>query len=111
MSLLNIRYEINEGSLVDEWLWEKEAIIADALSRGDLICAQDAAMDWANNISQRLGLKYTNVWKLFKRSLAAKWFGKPENKAFLPNWSVEKALEYAHRFDNQTVRFSRFGLK
>jgi hypothetical protein len=70
--------------------------------------AQDIAIGWARVICEKWGLQETLVWKIFKRSLAARWFGKVECKRFWPRWSVKEVIEYAKKFHGQSVRLSLF---
>ena len=82
--------------------------IAQAISKGQPLEARAIAIEWADIISDRFGLKNTGVWKFFKRALVARWFGGVENKRFPPGWLVEDALQYAYEFRGRSVRFSLF---
>jgi hypothetical protein len=65
-------------------------------------------MEWSDGVCEKCGLEKSKVWKVFKRSLVARWFGKVEKQLFKPGWSVEEALEYANRFPGRSIQFSLF---
>jgi len=90
------------------WFQFAKKRIAEAIARDQWLEAQKIATDWADGICDRLGLRKTSVWKFFKRSLVAQWFGQVENRRFQPGWSVEEALQYAKSFSGRSVRFSLF---
>lgn len=73
-----------------------------------MVPGQEIAIEWADGVCDRLGLTKAGNWKFFKRSLAALWFGRVENKRFPPGWSTEGALQYARHFSGHSVRFSLF---
>ena len=102
------RYILYEPSREELWSQFAKKRIAEAITKDQWLKAQEIAIEWANGICDRLGLTNTGNWKLFKRSLVARWFGRLENKRFPAGWSVEEALQYANRFTGRSVRFSLF---
>ncbi|MCL4519168.1 MAG: hypothetical protein M1587_08240 [Thaumarchaeota archaeon] len=92
----------------ESWFWLAEKRIASAIAEGDWTEAQDIANAWADEICHKFDIPNTGVWKFFKRSIAARWFGRVENRRFAPGWSVDEALGYARSFVGRSVRFSLF---
>lgn len=90
------------------WFQFTEERIEQAVAKGQWNETEEIAMEWADMVCGKFGLKKTRVWKFFKRYLVEKWFGVVENKRFQPSWSVQEALEYANRFSGRSVRFSLF---
>jgi len=77
----------------------------------DLPQRHAALGDWATGISADLGVRWTGVWKFFKRDLVGLWFGEREARRFMPPWKVTDALEYALSIQEHTgarIRFSVF---
>ena len=81
--------------------------VLSAIEIQDAEKARILALEWGDLVSDRLGIPRSNNWKIFKKTVIAKWFGKPENRRFLAGWSVKEVLEYAF-FLNTSVRFSVF---
>jgi hypothetical protein len=98
-------YEITQEEL---WFQYAESRIAEAISQGRWLKAQETANEWADGVCARLGLSNPGLWKFFKRSLVTYWFGRVERRKFSSGWSVEEALEYANSFARRSVRFSLF---
>lgn len=101
-------YIIPDPTEQELWFDFKYSQLGQCINVGDWKKAEDIAYEWAEGISDSLSIESVGVWKYFKRSLAAKWFGKPQNKRFSPGWSVEVAMEYATKFKDRPVRFSLF---
>jgi len=102
------KYLIYEPTMAESWFIHTVKRIRDSFLKDQTQNAQKIALEWAEGLSEKLGLPKTDVWKFFKRALIAKWFGKPENKRFPPGWSVNKALAYANSLSNSSMRFSIF---
>lgn len=77
-------------------------------SMGNWPEAQNVAMWWGEGICDSLGISVPANWKFLKRSVVAKWFGKPQHKRFNATWNVGEAFSYASSFENRSVRFSLF---
>lgn len=103
-------YNVCDYTREEKWLATALAEANLAIQADDRIVAQEFAHLWATQVVERLQLDQTSVWKFYKRTLAARWFGKPESKSFLPNWSPEQALQYASQFTDRSIRFSLFPL-
>lgn len=102
------QYISSEPSREERWSNLAQALIVEALEAGDRWGAQQAALQWSHGVSDRWGLAKTSVWKLFKRSLVSRWFGKYDSRVFLPGWSTQSVLEYALGIPGRPVRFSVF---
>ncbi len=70
--------------------------------------ARALALEWAHGLGHDLKLRRFTVWKEFKRALAARWFGAPEHRVFVPQWSPEAVLTYLAQFKDRHVRVSVF---
>jgi hypothetical protein len=106
--MLTQRYIIPEPSKAETWYAFCRDLISREVENESWEAGQTIAFEWANGICSSLGLPKVSVWKTFKRSLSAKWFGAPERQIFKPRWSVEEVLEYALRFNDRNVRASLF---
>jgi hypothetical protein len=82
--------------------------ITSSIACGRWQVAQHIANEWGHDVSRSLGLPQQNVWKAFKRQLAAVWFEPPQRRVFLPEWSAADALAYARQFPDRNVRISSF---
>lgn len=87
----------DEGAL---YLLCKQRIM-DAVANGQQGKAQRIVLEWMAEIGEQLSLPRTQIWKVFKKELAARWFGKREYKRFSPGWSLDDALAYARRFTGE----------
>lgn len=101
-------YIIFEPTKQEIWFEHMFSQLDKCISIGDWRKAENIAYEWAQGICDHMGMEYVGVWKYFKRSLAAKWFGKPPYKRFSPGWSVQAAMDYAIQFNDRSVRFSLF---
>lgn len=102
------RYSIDSPSYPEiEYLLYSE-LVAQRFGVRDQAGAMQAAIEWAGLISRDLRLQRTLVWKSFKRTLAARWFGAPEHRVFTPGWQVQDVLDYAQGFAQRNIRVSSF---
>lgn len=108
LRLLQEKYIIYEPTRTELCFQFAEERIAEAVKKDQWLKAQEIAVEWADAISNHLGLRKTGNWKFFKRNLVARWFGGVENKRFPPGWSAEEALQYANSFTSRSVRLSLF---
>jgi hypothetical protein len=106
--LFQTRYITYEATKDELWFQFAKERIEKAVEKNQWFEAQQIANEWADGVCTRLSLESTGIWKFFKRSVAARWFGQVENKRFLPGWSVEEALDYASSLGKRSVRFSLF---
>jgi hypothetical protein len=82
--------------------------ISSSVAAGDWKRARGLAKDWGIDVSRLLRIPQGQVWKEFKRHLAAHWFGRPEKRIFPPKWTVSDALAYARTFQGRNLRVSCF---
>lgn len=106
--LLQGRYITYEATKDELWFQFAKKRIEESIAKDQWLKAQEIANEWADGVCDRLGLTNTGIWKYFKRSLVARWFGRVENRRFLPGWSVEEALQYADGFERRSIRLSLF---
>lgn len=68
------------------------------------------ALDWARLISDRFAIPPSENWKVFKRDLVQRQFGRLNIRRFSPPWSVVDAATYAHSIKETgaAARFSVF---
>lgn len=102
------KYINPEPTEQETWFDYMYARLEKCLNEGDRKKTEDIAFEWAQGTCDHLGIEYVGIWKYFKRSLVAKWFGKPPSKRFSPGWSIQAALDYAGQFNDRSVRFSLF---
>jgi hypothetical protein len=102
------KYITFDASKQELWFDYADKRIEIARKQDNWPLCQEVAKEWAQPICKQLGLPSTGIWKLFKRSLVAHWFGLPEKKGFPAGWTVEDVLEYADRFEGHSIRFSLF---
>lgn len=97
-----------DPSREEVWFEHMFNIAQSAAKAGKWELARNASIYWSDEVCNNVGLSRNTNWKFFKRSLVAKWFGKPENRKFHSGWNVDDALQYANRFQDRAVRFSLF---
>lgn len=102
------RYTCPSPTEAEEVFRHFSSLVFAKVAFGDYVGAQRQALTWADWTSAMLRLRSTPVWKTFKRTLVARWFGSPERRVFAPGWKIEEVLSYAEQFKNRNVRVSSF---
>ncbi|MGD1045082.1 MAG: hypothetical protein ABR936_07120 [Bacteroidota bacterium] len=102
------KYSLYDSSFVEELFLYSAKIIEVLYANNKISDGQRIALEWAEEISDRLELERTDNWKFFKRNLLSKWFNKPESKRFLPGWEYDEVRLYINSFKGKTLRVSKF---
>ena len=97
--------DFDENRVWTQWCMQR---ISDAMAKSNRKEAQEIAFQWARGICDKYGLNVPIIWKIFKRDLVSKWFGKRYCKRFSPGWPIEDVLEYAKLFPEKSLRLSLF---
>ena len=85
-ALMQKHYSVYNASKQECWFQFAASRVVGALERENWLLAQTFVMEWACGIGDWLGLGSVDNWKFFKRSIAAKWFGKVKNRRFSEQW-------------------------
>ena len=101
---------MNETDLSSIEVWSKFCLeqIDKLIRDNQILEAREIAIDWGMYIQEKLHLPYTNNWKVFKRYMVEKIFGKIENKRFSVGWEVNEVWEYLKSFEGRNCRIAIF---
>jgi len=108
MAMLIKSYVIPEPSAAEAWFDTCNTLIEALLRRQDWGGARDAALVWAQGVSENHRCQTFGVWKLFKRSLVSRYFWRLEHRSFGPGWSPYDAVNYVEALAGRTMRVSVF---
>lgn len=97
-----------DPSPAEAWFEACHGKIAAFWKRNDWDAARAVAMEWADIHSQRLGFRWTGVWKLFKRDVVSRYFWRLEHKSFAPGWSPPEVAAYVRSLTGRPARVSVF---
>jgi len=100
-------YDISDCSKIYATYIMYRSLIKNQFDKRNITNGQLIALEWANYISQRIGLKYASNWKIFKKNLAQYYFGKLECRRFTKENILEEIISYIKIFDKHIkVRMS-----
>lgn len=97
-----------EPSVIENWFSHCKNRINKSLINNDIEGAILIAYDWADFICGKIGVRNEGNWKLFKKEIIKKYFGKYFSKKFKTGWDYNDVVDFLNNFQEKDFRVSVF---